>query len=102
MAYFYGGTNFGPYRPNPNSLKYIFKDKYFNSVENIFAYYNNDMKSDNFGDTVLTFDNPPITCVKYPQQQNMEWLFTIVQTTKFKKKYTDYETVNVTAGNFNV
>ncbi len=98
VAFFSDGANFGPHRPNQNSLRYSLNDKSFSSLGELFFYYRNDFLYDNSIDTVLIFDSPPVTALKYPVKQNTEWFFKNVSNTKFVKKYLNFENISVPSG----
>jgi hypothetical protein len=102
-AFYSNGTNFGPFRPDGN-LVYSLNGISFGNLNDLVSYFkiderNTENKNSN-GDTVLIFDKPPITTLKYPVQKNYEWLFYISGTTKLTKKYTDYEYVNLSGNSF--
>ena len=95
VAFYSDGVNFGPFRPNPNSVTLSFNGKNYHSLNEIFNYYKYDLIDNFSGDTTLIFDNPPKVAIKYPIVQNNEWIFNIVNSaTKQTKKYTTFETVN--------
>ena len=98
IAFYSDGVNFGPTTPQTNSLSYLINNKNFNSLNEIFFYYKNDFKIDNSNDSLLIFDVPPVTAVKYPIVTNTEWILRRDGSTTFKKKYLDFETVNVQSG----
>ncbi len=59
-------------------------------------FYNNDfnINYDNPAeDSVLFFDNPPVTMVKYPVVIGTEWNFYSVLSIILTKKYLGYETI---------
>lgn len=94
-AYFSDGTNFGPFR-HENKYTLHLNGKDFGSVKELLNHYTNDCKTstENFpGDTVLYFDDPPVTAIKYPVTKGTEWNFHTVLTTRLTKKYTDFETI---------
>lgn len=94
-AYFSDGTNFGPFR-NENNYTLSLNGREFGSVRDLINYYNYDFyysKDNQVNDTVLYFDNPPVTAVKYPVVTGTEWDFYRVLTTRLTKKYTGYEYV---------
>jgi hypothetical protein len=97
IAYASDGTNFGPYRPLNNSLTYTVNRKTFNSLNEIYDYYSRESESVTGN---LTFDDPPLRALKYPIVQNEEWSFITYGLTRITKKYTDFETVQLPAGNF--
>jgi len=95
IAFYSDRTNFGPFRPNPKTITLSFKGKKYNSLNDIFDFYENESRENLSGDTTLIFDNPPKVAIKYPIVQNNEWVFNIVNSsTKLTKKYTTFETVN--------
>lgn len=98
IAFFSDGTNFGPYRPL-NGITFTVHDKKFNSVNEIFDYYNGELIA---RDTLpLIFDDPPKVTVKYPIVQNQEWEFVSYGTsTRITKKYTDYENAVINGTNY--
>lgn len=98
VAFYSDGANFGPHRPNDNSIRYSVNKKIFSSIEELFSYYKNDFDFDNSNDTALIFDSPPVVAIKYPITLNTEWLFKNVGTTKFTKKYLNFENVKVQSG----
>lgn len=94
-AFYSDGTNFGPFR---HEKKYTFSINgiEFQSTRELINFYNNEYNI-NYdypaGDTVLFFDNPPVTTVKYPVIKGTEWNFYSVLSIRLTKKYIDYETI---------
>lgn len=101
VAFYSDGANFGPYRPNYNSLTFSSCGLKFSSLDEVVNFY---FPENNKGDTTLIFDYPPIRVLKYPIKKNTEWNFRIYSnlndTTRITKKYTDFENVTTPAGNF--
>lgn len=96
------GSNFGPFRSLPD-LKFTFKDKSFNSLNEIFGFYINDVYNSDLnlsGDTILVFDNPPVNTIRYPVLKDVEWDFYNSDFVKIKKKYLDFENVNFPGKNY--
>lgn len=94
-AFFSDGTNFGPFR-NEKKYKFSINGKEFLSTSDLINFYNNDFNPvyDNpAGDSVLFFDNPPVTMVKYPVVTGTEWNFYSVLSIRLTKKYLGYETI---------
>lgn len=101
-AYYSDGTNFGPFRPE-GGYKYSFKNKSFNSLNELFGFFSCDESGPggkNFSDTVLYFDNPPVTVLKYPVTAGSEWIFKIIGSTKFTKKYLNFENTESSGHNY--
>ncbi|MBL8007175.1 MAG: hypothetical protein JNJ56_06555 [Ignavibacteria bacterium] len=101
-AYYSDGTNFGPFRP-AGGYRFTFKNNSFNSLNDLFGFYSGDesgLSDNNFSDSVLYFDNPPVTVLKYPLTTGSEWLFKITGTTKFTKKYLNYENTESSGMNY--
>ena len=94
-AFYSDGTNFGPFR-NEKKYKFSINGKEFLSISDLINFYNNDFNPvyDNpAGDSVLFFDNPPVTMVKYPVVTGTEWNFYSVLSIRLTKKYLGYETI---------
>jgi len=94
-AFYSDGTNFGPFR-NEKKYKFSINGKEFLSISDLINFYNNDFNPpyDNpVGDSVLFFDNPPVTMVKYPVVTGTEWNFYSVLSIRLTKKYLGYETI---------
>lgn len=96
IAVYSDGLNFGPYRSSDN-LNYSFHGQTFNSLNELTLNLKYDEPD---GDTTLYFDDPPIKVLKYPLFKNTEWGIINYGTTRITKKYTDFETVSLPAGNF--
>ncbi len=100
IAFYSDGVNFGPYRPLNTHLIYSVNGKTFNSLNEIYYYYN----SDNSVSGSLIFDDPPTTAIKYPIVQNEEWNFityiSAADTTRITKTFTDFETLILPSGTF--
>jgi hypothetical protein len=95
-AFYTNGTNFGPFRPVNNGLRFSLSGKSFNSINEIMSdYYAAEFLSDS-----LSLDNPPKTVLKYPISRNIEWELNSSGTTRVTKKYLDFENVTVHAGTF--
>lgn len=94
-AFYSDGTNFGPFR-NEQNYTFSINGKEFNSTRDLINFYSNDLKinyDNTAGDSVLFFDNPPVTMVKYPVVKGTEWNFYSVLSIRLTKKYVGYETV---------
>lgn len=103
FAYYSDGTNFGPFRPVEN-YRFSINSFSFNSLNEMFYYFyleNINYKTENSNiDTTLIFDNPPVTALKYPITEGMEWHFKTIGITKFTKKYLNYVNVESAGNNY--
>jgi len=95
VAYYYGGTNFGPYRPVKQNLRYVINGNTYASLDELKNAFN---VEDYSGDTTLYFDEPPLRVLKYPIEENTEWEFVTFGTTRITKEYTNFENVNTGMG----
>ena len=94
-AFYSNGTNFGPFR-HEKKFTFSINGKEFHSARDLINFYNNDfnINYDNPAeDSVLFFDNPPVTMVKYPVVTGTEWNFYSVLSIRLTKKYLGYETI---------
>ena len=94
-AFYSNGTNFGPFR-HEKKFTFSINGKEFHSARDLINFYNNDfnINYDNPAeDSVLFFDNPPVTMVKYPVVTGTEWNFYSVLSIILTKKYLGYETI---------
>lgn len=97
IAYYSDGINFGPFRPE-NNFKFTFHGKSYSSINELLRNSKYDYAVSDTNQ--LFFDDPPLTVLKYPIAQNVQWEFINYNPPLVTKKYTNYETVTTPAGTF--
>ncbi len=100
VAYYSDGTNFGPYRAVNSPFTFSVSGKTFGSLNELYEYYQNDLNDIKDVSGKLVFDDPPVTTIKYPIVQNLEWSFQVYGTTRITKKFHGFENINLTSGTF--
>ncbi len=96
IASYSEGASFGPFSTNEVNNKYEVNGQTYHSIRDLLDNY----EYENFSNAKLVFDDPPVTTLKYPIVQGLEWHLLSNGDTEIRKQYTDFETVTVRAGTF--